>query len=1012
MTDESEPRESTTDDLIAGAWRQVADDSVERAGAAAGEAAGDVIDRYKLLQEIGEGGMGTVWMAEQSEPIKRRVALKIIKLGMDTKEVVVRFEAERQALALMDHPNIAHVIDGGATETGRPYFVMELVKGVPITEYCDRAKAGLRERLELFTKVCEAIQHAHHKGVIHRDIKPSNVLVTLHDGVPVPKVIDFGIAKATSAELTQKTMFTQFAAIIGTPEYMAPEQAEMSGLDIDTRADVYSLGVLLYELLTGTKPFDMKTALAAGYQEMLRTIREVDPAKPSTRVSTLRETGTLADGRHVNVDEMSRRLRGDLDWIVMKALEKDRSRRYETPNSFAADLARYLVGDPVEAAPPSTLYRVKKFIRRRRKSVATVAVFLMLLVAGAVGTGIGWWRTERANEALDQALQERTAALDARTEALAGEEEQRELAERNAEEARTELRRAEVTNHLIGDLLRSLTPQVAKGADVTPFRRVLDRAVERLNDGTIEDPLVAAQLRETVGGVFLLLGLYDDALQHLPRAVDELAEILGPDHIKTRAAQLALGRLYLMTDDDEQAERLLRGAFDTFLEEHGGTDDRTLLAAQSLALFYGSRERTEEALEVLSTGPDGGFVDYDYDVQAHRLHAAMLVMALINSNRYAEAQEWLDELSAACADGADCNEEELQSLASTRALLAEKRGDKKSALVASHARYERLLETHGPDHPETLISMTELGVKLVDFREFDAAEELIEDAEDRAEDVLGPDHRATLRARYAMAWLRMHERRRNKAERLYLALLEDADRILPAGNEVSTSTRRDLGMLYQELKRPDDAEKMMRAALDMTLATKPEGHIDVMGARTNLAGLCYDLGHYEEAVAQCEISLPNLRRILGPDHQWTNNATYILANTYTKLGRDDDALPLHRDFLEFEVRQIERAGDAAPAGQMARQGWHYLRYPIEELRDPQRAVEFATRACEAAERQEDRARFEYLDLLSQAKFELGDVEGAVAAIEESAAGMPPQVPKWLRDEIEGRVEEYRAALGE
>jgi serine/threonine protein kinase len=255
--------------------------------ALAGEKAGDVIDRYKLLQSIGEGGMGTVWMAEQFEPVRRKVAFKIIKLGMDTKQVVVRFEAERQALALMDHPGIAKVLDGGVTETGRPYFVMELVKGIPITQFCDEARLGIRERLELFTQVCLAVQHAHQKGIIHRDLKPSNVLVTLHDGTPVPKVIDFGIAKATNQELTQKTMFTEYQQILGTPEYMAPEQASLSGLDIDTRADVYSLGVLLYELLTGTKPFDLKTLLTHGYEEVLRTIREEDPPKPSTRASTV-----------------------------------------------------------------------------------------------------------------------------------------------------------------------------------------------------------------------------------------------------------------------------------------------------------------------------------------------------------------------------------------------------------------------------------------------------------------------------------------------------------------------------------------------------------------------------------------------------------------------------------------------------------------------------------------------------------------------------------------------------
>ncbi len=310
------------------------------------------VGRYKLLQQIGEGGFGVVYQAEQTEPVHRIVALKIIKLGMDTKQVVARFEAEPQALALMDHPNIAKVLDAGATDAGRPYFVMELVKGVPITEYCDQAQLDMQGRLELFQQVCHAVQHAHQKGIIHRDLKPTNVLVALHDGKAVPKVIDFGIAKATDHRLTEKTLFTEFRQMIGTPEYMAPEQAELSGLDIDTRADIYSLGVLLYELLTGTKPFDLQTLAERGYEEILRTIREVDPPKPSTRVSTMDDLPGVAAKRHTPPRLLGKTLRGDLDWIVMKALEKDRSRRYETANALAADIGRFLTDEPVLATPP------------------------------------------------------------------------------------------------------------------------------------------------------------------------------------------------------------------------------------------------------------------------------------------------------------------------------------------------------------------------------------------------------------------------------------------------------------------------------------------------------------------------------------------------------------------------------------------------------------------------------------------------------------------------------------
>ncbi len=326
------------------------------------ERAGDRIGRYKLLQQIGEGGCGVVYMAEQEEPVRRRVAVKVIKLGMDTKNVIARFEAERQALAMMDHPNIAKVLDAGATDTGRPFFVMELVRGIKITEYCDQHSLTTRERLDLFIKVCQAIQHAHQKGVIHRDIKPSNILVTVNDSVAVPKVIDFGIAKATEGRLTDKTLFTQFEALIGTPAYMSPEQAVMTSLDIDTRSDIYSLGVLLYEILTGKTPFDGKELMAAGLDEMRRTIREQEPARPSTRLSTMlgAELTTTAKHRQADAPKLINLLRGDLDWIVMKALEKDRTRRYETANGFASDIQRHLNSEPVSARPPSTAYRFQK----------------------------------------------------------------------------------------------------------------------------------------------------------------------------------------------------------------------------------------------------------------------------------------------------------------------------------------------------------------------------------------------------------------------------------------------------------------------------------------------------------------------------------------------------------------------------------------------------------------------------------------------------------------------------
>ena len=507
------------------------------------EEPGAVIGHYKLLQKIGEGGMGTVWMAEQFEPVRRKVAFKIIKLGMDTKQVVVRFEAERQALALMDHPSIAKVLDAGATGNGRPYFVMELVRGVPITEFCDQAKLGLRERLALFSDVCLAVQHAHQKGIIHRDLKPSNVLVTLHDGTPVPKVIDFGIAKATNAELTQKTLFTEFQQVLGTPEYMSPEQAAMSGLDIDTRADVYSLGVLLYELLTGTKPFDLKTALSRGYEELLRTIREEDPPKPSTRASTTgADSGTISLARRLAEGQLGRMLRGDLDWIVLRAMDKDRTRRYETANGLALDVRRYLDGEPVVAAPPSRVYRLRKFVTRNKAAVATGMVILLVLLGGILGTSLGMVRAQRETRRADRekrrAEEEKAVAVSAR-------------------------KKSEVVADFLGETLSNVAPGVALGRDTTMLREIMDAAAARIEAGELKDlPEAELQLRFSIGATYLDLNAYEPAERMLEPALALARTLPRPDPRAVVIARLNLGTVWGAMAKFEQAEPLLRAALE------------------------------------------------------------------------------------------------------------------------------------------------------------------------------------------------------------------------------------------------------------------------------------------------------------------------------------------------------------------------------------------------------------------------------------------------------------------
>jgi serine/threonine protein kinase len=386
------------------------------------ERPGMMIGPYKLMEQIGEGGFGLVFVAEQTHPVKRKVALKVIKPGMDSNQVIARFEAERQALAMMDHPNIARVLDAAATGTGRPYFVMELVRGIPITEYCDQNQLTPNERLNLFVSVCHAIQHAHQKGIIHRDIKPSNVLVTSHDGKPVAKVIDFGVAKAVHQHLTERTIYTNFSQMIGTPLYMSPEQAEMSGLDIDTRSDVYSLGVLLYELLTGTTPQEKQRFAKATYDEIRRMIREEEPQTPSHRLSSSGALPSLAASRRTEPVRLSRMLKGELDWVVMKALEKDRTRRYETANGLARDIQRYLANEVVEARPPSAVYRLRKLASNHRLALIMTATIGILLVAGIVGTTAGLFRAERLRQVAENAAEEARKARDS-------EAEQRKLAD-------------------------------------------------------------------------------------------------------------------------------------------------------------------------------------------------------------------------------------------------------------------------------------------------------------------------------------------------------------------------------------------------------------------------------------------------------------------------------------------------------------------------------------------------------------------------------------------------------
>jgi eukaryotic-like serine/threonine-protein kinase len=537
-------------------------------------AAGTVIGRYKLLEPIGEGGYGTVFMAEQTTPVQRRVALKIIKPGMDTRQVIARFEAERQALALMDHPNIAKVFDAGVTDTERPYFVMELVKGLPITKYCDEHKLPPRARLELFVHVCQAVQHAHQKGIIHRDLKPTNVLVAQYDGKPVPKVIDFGVAKATGQRLTDMTMFTGFGDVIGTPQYMSPEQAELNQLDVDTRSDIYSLGVLLYELLTGTTPLESKRVKEVALLEVLRVIREEEPPRPSTRLTTTAELPSIAAQRGLEPKSLSGIVRGELDWIVMKALEKDRARRYETANGLAMDVQRYLADDTVHACPPSSAYRLRKFARKHRGPVVAAGLVLLTLIGGIVGTTYGLVRAEQARRA--------------ETARAQGERNARE--ESQAREAETQA----VVEFLQRKFLDARKPvqNGGLGPDIT-LGEVAEKALP-LNDRSFGDkPLLEARLR-------LMLSPFGstspDSVEQVARALDLYTKHRGPDHPETLRSMTYLSQNLFVHGQLDEAIKVREEMVARTKAKLGPDHADTLMPMENLTALYEDTGRFAQAV--------------------------------------------------------------------------------------------------------------------------------------------------------------------------------------------------------------------------------------------------------------------------------------------------------------------------------------------------------------------------------------------------------------------------------
>ena len=578
----------------------IGDSTLPDSRANTSEIPGAAIGPYRILQLIGEGGFGSVYLAEQEHPVRRQVALKLIKAGMDTRQVIARFDAERQALALMDHPNIARVLDAGATESGRPYFVMELVKGIPLTDYCDVNHLPTAQRLELFVQVCRAVQHAHQKGVIHRDIKPTNVLVTLHDGRPVPKVIDFGIAKATETPLTDKTLLTEIRQLVGTPAYMSPEQAEMAGVDVDTRSDIYSLGVLMYELLTGTTPFDARELRAAAFGEVRRIIREVEPPAPSTRLGTMGEALTaVAARRRTEPAKLGQSLRGELDWIVMKALEKERARRYDSASALADDVQRYLRDELVLARPPAKAYLARKFVRRHKVGIVTASAVAAALVLGLGVATVGFVRASRERDRafaarFDEKLQRLLTGV-ALVEA--------EQARADADKARERAEQAHAHALGINDLLHELFAAVnsRRTGDGATFDRILTGAAKKVDTGALaEQPQLDAAVRTTLANVLFSYGYVADGEHHQREALAIRRRLAPPEGSADVAESLCdLGWLLQRKGDLDGAEQLLREGLDLNRKLLKPDDPAIATNLHSLAMVLMAKGGRDEAMPLV-----------------------------------------------------------------------------------------------------------------------------------------------------------------------------------------------------------------------------------------------------------------------------------------------------------------------------------------------------------------------------------------------------------------------------
>jgi len=809
----------------------------------AGDTAEQVVGPYHLVRRLGEGGMGEVWLAEQKEPVRRRVALKLIKRGMNTREALVRFDSERQALALMDHPNIARVFDAGATLDGAPYFVMEYVSGIPITHYCDQHRLSTRERLEAFAQVCEGVQHAHQKAIIHRDLKPSNILVGEVDSRLVAKIIDFGVAKALSQKLTAETMWTRAGALVGTPEYMSPEQASSSGEDIDTRSDVYSLGIIFYELLAGTPPLEIRQLTL---EEFLRKLREEEPARPSTKISTgdPATSTDVARKRQTDPQMLARQLRGELDSIALKALEKERSRRYASAADLVADVRRFLNNEPVLAVPPSLIYRARKFSRRHRAALATACAFALVLIAASV---VSVRQSIRAN---------REAAASQRVV------------------------------DFMTKMFKIADPSEARGNSVTA-REILDNASKNIDTGLANDPQLQGRMMSVMGIVYETLGLFKEGEPLLRHAVEVRQRTLGVRNKDTLQSMYDLSVLLGTEGKISEAEKLCRDALDGRKAVLGNENPETLRTKEWLGWLLFLQGKFPDAEKLYREVIDVAEPKLGHDAELTKTGMNRLGIDFIEEGKYPDAEKILRDVLATDKRLLGSNDKDTLGAMVNLASVLEKENNLPEAEQLERTAYQAFLQGWGPEHPRTTMTMEDLATTLHHERRYAEAEKLLREALAVERKRWGSENPSTLLTAGNLADLLTDEGKYPEAESLLRQTLEAKRKIMGPEHPSTLVALDELGKVLQKERRYPEAEKTYRDALDGRSRVLGAGHPDTAATAYGLACVLALQGKRDEAFTNLQFAA---------DHSLSDELRKGLQN-------DPDLNTLHADprFLALAV---------------------------------------------------------------------------------------------------------------